>query len=173
MTDKKVPQRWGMGRPPIYREEFCDKILNDPKCKGKDLIQIARELGVTRQTLYDWEKTHANFSYSLQRAREAKQAALLDDYDTYKITEKGERFADNAMIKLLSMAGYNRHLPEMKGVTDELEAIQIVQDALADGRVSESFAEKSTTLLRNKLEVKKILSMGEEMQEVMKRHEIK
>ena len=162
----KKPHRYAMGRPPKYRQEFVTKILEDPSCKGKDLTQIARALGVTTVTLYDWEKKYEDFSYSLQRAREAKQAALLDDYDNYKITSKGDRFADNAMVRLLSMSGYNRQLPELKGIDDELEGIQVVQDALADARISESFAASAVQLLKDKYMTRQFPGVTEEIQKL-------
>ena len=62
-----------MGRPSKYQPEFCEQAI-ELGSAGKSRTQIARTLGVVRQTLTDWEKAHAEFSDAMSIAEEYSQA---------------------------------------------------------------------------------------------------
>lgn len=61
------------GRPSKYKEEFCDQVIALGS-EGKSRTQIARSLGVVRQTLTDWEAAHPEFSDAMTIAEEYAQA---------------------------------------------------------------------------------------------------
>ena len=48
------------GRPTIYEERFCD-LLIEHMAKGLSYESFAGFLGVSKQTIYDWEKVNAEF----------------------------------------------------------------------------------------------------------------
>lgn len=96
------------GRPPKFRDEFADMLLDffsQPPTKeitvrdkyGNKTVQIlpntfptlarfATNIGVTRETLHDWATAknpdgshkHANFSYSYKKAKDLQEANLVE-----------------------------------------------------------------------------------------------
>jgi hypothetical protein len=62
-----------MGRPPKYRPEFCDTVL-ELGAQGMSECEIAVELGVARSTLHFWKGEHPDFLAAITRAKEAEQA---------------------------------------------------------------------------------------------------
>lgn len=63
----------GPGRPSGYRPEHCDLILK-LGTEGKSKAQMARSLGVARQTLDNWAEAHTEFLDALTRARDLSLA---------------------------------------------------------------------------------------------------
>ena len=61
------------GRPSKYKEDYCDQVIALGS-DGKSRTQIARTLGVVRQTLTDWEASHPEFSDAMSIAEEYAQA---------------------------------------------------------------------------------------------------
>jgi hypothetical protein len=68
---KKVPPKFG--RPTKYKPEYCQKVL-DLGFEGNSKAQIAREIGVDRNTLDDWAKAHPDFSRALKMAKQLELA---------------------------------------------------------------------------------------------------
>lgn len=60
------------GRPTEYRPELCEAVIEWGKL-GKSKTWIASEIGVTRETLYAWERTHPEFSDAMARAKVFEQ----------------------------------------------------------------------------------------------------
>lgn len=58
------------GRPTLYKLEYCDRLI-EHMGKGLSFEAFAGLIGVSKQTLYDWEKTHAEFLDAKHRATEA------------------------------------------------------------------------------------------------------
>ena len=67
MSENKV------GRPTDYRPEYCEQVILLGK-EGKSHAQIACELSVSRQTLYDWQAAHPEFLDAIKEARDYAQA---------------------------------------------------------------------------------------------------
>ena len=61
-----------MGRPSDYDPSYCERVIELGK-EGASVIEMAHEIGVVKQTLYDWEKAHPEFLDAMTRAREASQ----------------------------------------------------------------------------------------------------
>jgi hypothetical protein len=61
------------GRPTKYKPDFCEEVIALGS-EGKSRTQIARSLGVVRQTLIDWEKAHPEFSDAMSIAEEYAMA---------------------------------------------------------------------------------------------------
>jgi len=62
-----------VGRPTVYREPFCEVVVECGK-KGFSKAMMAAELDVVRSTLDEWCKEHTEFSDAMQRARELSLA---------------------------------------------------------------------------------------------------
>ena len=57
-----------VGRPSKYRKKYCKEII-DYMSAGKSLTQFAAKIGVSKQSIYEWDKAHPEFSYALEIAR--------------------------------------------------------------------------------------------------------
>lgn len=68
VTDK--PKR---GRPTKYLPEYCDLVLELGE-QGKSKAQMARTIGVTRETLDEWAKRYPEFSDAIKGALELSLA---------------------------------------------------------------------------------------------------
>lgn len=62
-----APKR-GRGRPTLYREEYCDRVV-ELGLKGYSVAQMACELGVSREVLWDWMEAHPDFLHAMRHAR--------------------------------------------------------------------------------------------------------
>lgn len=57
------------GRPTKYLPEFCDKVI-EVMAKGYSKEAVAGHLGIHKDTLYQWEKAHGDFSDALKTGLE-------------------------------------------------------------------------------------------------------
>ena len=67
-----APAKRPVGRPSMYRPEYCDVAIEIGK-RGGGPNDIACELGVLRESLYDWAKVHQEFSTALRIAKQHEQ----------------------------------------------------------------------------------------------------
>lgn len=61
------------GRPTDYRPEYDQRII-EVMSTGASLVEFVAQIGVTRETAYEWARVHSSFSYAFTRARELCQA---------------------------------------------------------------------------------------------------
>lgn len=87
-----------IGRPLSYTPELCDRAIALGH-KGKHWAAIAREFGISRKTLYEWQREYSAFSDALDRARAASQAWWED-----KVQQKlgAKHFQANAARLVMS-----------------------------------------------------------------------
>ena len=57
----------GPGRPSLYKEEYCEMLV-EHCAKGLSFESFAGVVKVNRDTLYEWEKKHIQFSDAKKRA---------------------------------------------------------------------------------------------------------
>lgn len=55
------------GRPSKYDPDFCEQVIELGR-QGKSKTYMAGALGVNKDTLYEWEKQHKDFSDALTHA---------------------------------------------------------------------------------------------------------
>ena len=68
-TPKKKPEDLlKVGRPSLYKPEYCDKIIEYGK-EGRSMVQMASRLDVDRETLNYWAAHYPEFSAALTRAK--------------------------------------------------------------------------------------------------------
>lgn len=67
-----APAKRPVGRPSMYRPEYCDVAVAVGKLGGSP-NEIACEIGVLRESLYDWAKVHPEFSTALKLAKQYEQ----------------------------------------------------------------------------------------------------
>jgi transposase len=61
------------GRPSKYKKEYCSRAI-ELLSEGKSVIQIAAELNVSRDTIYEWQKAHPEFSDSIKKGMAKSEA---------------------------------------------------------------------------------------------------
>ena len=54
------------GRPTKYEESMCDTAY-EILCKGGSLTKVAAVLDIDRDTIYEWKKTHPEFSDTIRK----------------------------------------------------------------------------------------------------------
>lgn len=65
------------GRPNTYKSEFCERVIELGR-EGKSYAQIARDLDVSKDTLYRWMDLHTDFSDAMLKARHMAEAWFED-----------------------------------------------------------------------------------------------
>lgn len=58
------------GQPTKYRPKYCKDVVDFARRTGKPFAYFGVEIGVSRDTLYEWANTHKEFSYAKKRANE-------------------------------------------------------------------------------------------------------
>lgn len=61
------------GRPTKYEPEMCETVIELGR-DGAGVAEIAAELDVSRQTVYNWKDEHPEFLDAVNRARDLSQA---------------------------------------------------------------------------------------------------
>jgi transposase-like protein len=61
-----------IGRPTKYKKELCDEVVRISQT-GASLLECALEMGVCKQTLFNWADEHSEFLDALTRAKAARQ----------------------------------------------------------------------------------------------------
>jgi hypothetical protein len=97
-----APAKHPGGRPTDYRPEYCERVIELGK-DGKLPAQMAADIGVTKQTLHEWARTHSEFSDAFDKARVNAEAWHLE-----KATETaiGQRGGNAPMAKFLLSAAF-------------------------------------------------------------------
>ena len=103
-----------MGRPSLYRPEYCDKLIDWAK-QGLGYESFASVPGVSIQTLYDWEKAHPEFLEAKKKA----QAHLMAWWERAGI--KGEIPTGTWIFNMKNRFGWRDRQPEE--VAEEAEAV--------------------------------------------------
>ena len=62
-----------IGRPSKYKPEMCTQVIKLMK-EGASKTEVAAELGINKDTLYEWEKAHTEFSDTIKRGVQLSQA---------------------------------------------------------------------------------------------------
>jgi hypothetical protein len=122
------------GRPSAYDATYCEDVIEYGRA-GKSRAWIASEIGVTRQTLHNWEADHPEFLDAMTRARDlaqrwwedAGQDGLADKAFNGPVYAKSmaarfpEDWRDNSKIE---HSGGTNNTVSLTGLTvEQLEAI--------------------------------------------------
>lgn len=60
------------GRPSEYDPSYCEKVI-EWGAAGKSKTWMAAKIGICRDTIYQWERNHPEFSDALKRAKALEQ----------------------------------------------------------------------------------------------------
>jgi transposase-like protein len=61
------------GRPTKYKKQYCSRVI-ELFSEGKSIVQIAAELDVSRDTIYQWQKEHPEFSDTIKKGMAKSEA---------------------------------------------------------------------------------------------------
>lgn len=61
------------GRPTKYKPEYCELVISLAQ-DGASIKELALHIDVDRDTIYEWEKVHPEFSDALKKARSLQEA---------------------------------------------------------------------------------------------------
>ena len=68
------------GRPTKFKPEYLEVVLDKMGNEGKSITQVARDLGVSRQTIYQWVEDVPEFSDVLETAKDWSEAYWEDQF---------------------------------------------------------------------------------------------
>lgn len=105
----------------IYNESLCEKA-NQILARGKSIARLATDLGVCRETIYEWRDKHPEFAKALSRGRDACQAYWEDRGEQGTFGEI-DRFTATSWIFTMKnrfRADYAEDKSESKTVSDSL-----------------------------------------------------
>lgn len=131
VATKEKPPGYVFGRPPDYRPEFCDRIIELGKL-GYSQARMAADIGVAKSTITEWAKSHPDFSNALARARTLSQAWWEQEAQTgLKNREFNAGIWDKSVKSMFREDYTDRTINEVVGKDDG--AIEI-KDTGADAR---------------------------------------
>jgi hypothetical protein len=76
-----------MGRPSDYKQSYCELAIELIGRNGKSITQFARDIGVSKSSVYLWATVHPEFSDALDTARDWSEAFWEDQYISF-MTDK-------------------------------------------------------------------------------------
>ena len=91
-----------VGRPSKYDESFCDQVIDLGK-QGLSITQIAFELDIHKDTLYDWKKTKPEFSDAIKKARDYAQGFWENALRTAALGMNPEGVTPNPTLMIFQM----------------------------------------------------------------------
>lgn len=106
------------GQPSAYQASFCDRVEELGR-QGRSFVQIAVELGVTRQTLHNWARRHPEFFDALTRA---KECALAYWEDIGEAGMTADKFNGTVWSKIISS-----RWPKEYGKEVEIDFQQVIR----------------------------------------------
>lgn len=121
------------GRPTDYSPGLCGRVVELGRL-GKSHAQIAADLDVSRQTLYNWQEAHPEFLDAITYARDLAQA-WFEDKGQEGLSDKG--FNASLWAKQMSARfrdEYAERIQHANDPTDPMPAPQFVIQPVAPVR---------------------------------------
>lgn len=99
-----------VGRPSKYKLEYCEMLI-EHMSKGLSFESFAGLVSVSRESLYEWQKVHPEFSDTVKEAKEKcrlfwEQQGIEGLYSTTEYDEKGKPSSSksiNASVWIFNM----------------------------------------------------------------------
>lgn len=119
---KPKPEGYVFGRPTLYRQEYCGQVIEWGK-QGKSVEWIAATLMVSTPTIYEWCKTHEDFSSAITLAKQL-ELKWWEDKGQDCLTESG--FSSSTWSRSMAARFPNKWREKQQvdhGVTDALASL--------------------------------------------------
>ncbi len=108
-----------------YKPEYVQKAY-EYLASGKSIVQLARTLGVCRDTIYVWEKAYPDFKEALKVGRDHSQAHWEDELESMMYN----REVNTGLVKLYFANRFkwlDRPEEEEITITDNKKTIRITR----------------------------------------------
>lgn len=109
------------GAPTKYKPEYCERVYDVVGEHAKTIEHFACEIGVHKDTVYEWAKVHADFSDALRLAVQKAQCIWVDRLEDMMI-DKG---INAPLVKLYFANRFNWHERSARDDTERSEPITI------------------------------------------------
>jgi hypothetical protein len=110
------------GQPTKYRKKYCEVALDYVGEQGKSIVQLAKHLKVSRQTIYQWANDNPEFSDTLTCAKDWAEAIWEDRY----LDMMTSRESNPQLVKLYFANRFKWHeRPESDGSEDKAQPMNI------------------------------------------------
>lgn len=119
------------GHPTDYRKEYCERVIELGK-QGFSYAEMAADIGISKQTLYNWRDAHEEFFDALNIARTNSQA-------WWENVGRNALFADKFQSGV-----YNKRISCM--FADDYTEKQAVDLASSDGSMSPTDSARDAVL---------------------------
>ena len=83
------------GRPTLYTPEMCQKLI-DIRKTGKSVTKFCAEVGIHKDTLYEWRKIYPEFSDAFKLAKMYAQDAWEDRLEVMML----DKTVNSPLVKL-------------------------------------------------------------------------
>lgn len=159
---------------PLYDPKYCDLAIAAGK-RGETILSLASELGITRQTIYEWESTQDDFAVALQRMREESKAWLLQHVQRHLLDEKDIRINGTALTTYLWLAhrestssihSCSLDLPDEYKSAEPARKREILSECLQKGKVTTAQAQILSSIIAQEYEEKEGYKLKKLLEEV-------
>lgn len=141
------------GRPTKYREDFCDKVIELGKA-GKTQVQIASELDICEDSLYEYMKKFPKFSEAIKKASQFCEAFMLNLMQ-HNLVDSNINTAGWMIIMRNKFGYHNKQYDQQKDnasirklvSVDPIEQIREVIAQYVNKQISLDTAERSIKIL--------------------------
>jgi hypothetical protein len=117
-----------MGAPTLYREEYCEKLIQH-MATGRSFESFAAVIGTSRRVLYQWRDAHENFLHALEAGRDA-HLKFMEDQAMGNLVENYQGPKLNTALFKLFMVNIHGWRSEHKDSQEKSEqTIKIVIDS--------------------------------------------
>lgn len=115
----------------IYNESLCEKA-EQGLSKGKSIAWLSRELGVCRETIYEWRDKHPEFARSLKKGLDACQS-YWEEIGEQGIKGEIKNFGGTAWIFTMK----NRFRSDYKDEKNEKSALESIAEKMLERKLIE------------------------------------
>lgn len=120
-----------LGRPSKYKKEYCD-MLKAHMAQGLSYESFAAMLETHRDTLYEWEKVHSDFSDAKKIGKE-KMLLLFEKMGVQAMAGKIKGFnASTYIFTMKNKCGWSDK--SEKEITAEKENLKLIYNLNADSK---------------------------------------
>ena len=98
-----------IGRPTKYRKKYCKDVIRLGETGQASAALIAADLGFAASTIQLWEKTHADFSVAINRARALAERYWYNRYTEVAATRGKEMAQAFAIFHMKNSFGWEDH----------------------------------------------------------------
>ena len=122
-------EKKGRGAPTKYKEEYCHSLLVSAR-REETIESFCADIGIHKDTFYEWCKVHSDFSDAHKEAMTIRQALFLAR--THNCAFKPDKNpCNNGMAYLYAHAIGVRIKPDEKEDTGNSELAEALREAIS------------------------------------------